>query len=1198
MESYIVYKSPGRHLKMGSIGDEQLRYPPLDGSLPAFWGALDWHAEYNPSTPWVIFPTPHGPEATKTLSFLEFAQASHRVAHVLRPGRAGPEGQVVALLLHCDSIHYNAMLAGTMRAGIVPFPMSPRNTPEAVVNMLEKTNCHRIISQDSLSPLAKSVQTLLSAKNYVLQVQELPPLDDVFPNIRAANVKPTPVTLTPYPRPATPHTPDDLVCIHHSSGSTGFPKPIPLTQKVMNQWMGCSFIKSHRAHKIRHALMGLPTFHAMGFNMQFMLTLANGQAWAAYEPQYPAPPVIPTPQNTVEVAKITGCNGMMVVPTFVEAFAASDEYMAYLKTLRILLFGGGPLSATAGAKLEAAGVNAAACYGLTESGPFISVWDEEDPTKLRGDWKWIGFPQDAKCRWVPQGDGSFELHFLTCKTHQPAVENLADTKGYATSDLLIPHPTKPGLWHVIGRVDDVIILGSGEKIVPLAQESFLSTRPMLQGAVMFGRGRHEPGVLLEPTPEHAFDPADLVRLAQFRNQVWPYVEEANKLAPAFARIFKEMIIVTDPGKPMGRAGKGTVQRKHTLKNYEKEINQLYDSVQASKDDNGIAAPSHWTLEETTVWLIKHITLINNSVPASLFRDLFAQGFDSLSATFLRNRILGALRSSPDPAINALCTAVPQELVFVNPTIDRLAQAITRLIHPFDSDEANNDAEEINAMIAKYSADIPAASSSRLSLPNDGTGLVVLLTGSTGGLGSHLLATLLGSSRIAKVYTFDRGLDVKTRQKASFEDRGIPLDHLESTKLHTLSVDYDKPDFGLSNEVLNDLKQSVTHIIHNAWKVDFNLALSSFESNVRSTRSLLDFSASCAHAAHITLCSSIASASRWDVRKGRVPEEVLEDLDVVGGNGYAKSKHVAERIMAEASKKGYTTTSLRIGQIAGSTASGAWNTSDWVPIIVKSSLALGCLPDLPGNASWFSADTICETMLDIVTTDQVSRIPEVMNIVHPRPRAWHDIMIDIKDTVGPMKQLPLIPFADWVTKVEAASVHASEKDLERIPAIKLMLFLRQVASSTATRDSDLMDAEGTPQKYSFDMGTRGYIMYRYKKRFVARYNHWDSYPDGLGLDLLEEIPCYPVGFEKWLESMKEFCQNLFDAHDSKSKGNREISAEEWEVNDAATPNDIMIEWTYEMDLDNLVFHIDGEPMFRLDCMPTAEGFVEYIGLGLH
>lgn len=35
---------------------------------------------------------------------------------------------------------------------------------------------------------------------------------------------------------------------------------------------------------------------------------------------------------------------------------------------------------------------------------------------------------------------------------------------YASSDLLAPHPTKPGYWKVHGRVDDQIMHSTGEKV--------------------------------------------------------------------------------------------------------------------------------------------------------------------------------------------------------------------------------------------------------------------------------------------------------------------------------------------------------------------------------------------------------------------------------------------------------------------------------------------------------------------------------------------------------------------------------------------------------------------------------------------------------------------------------------------------------------------------------------------------------------
>lgn len=54
----------------------------------------------------------------------------------------------------------------------------------------------------------------------------------------------------------------------------------------------------------------------------------------------------------------------------------------------------------------------------------------------------------------------------------------------------------------------------------------------------------------------------------------PVIEEANRVAPAFARIFKEMIIVTDPARPLPRAAKGTVVRPQALEAYAEEIENL------------------------------------------------------------------------------------------------------------------------------------------------------------------------------------------------------------------------------------------------------------------------------------------------------------------------------------------------------------------------------------------------------------------------------------------------------------------------------------------------------------------------------------------------------------------------------------------------------------------------------------------------
>jgi thioester reductase-like protein len=142
---------------------------------------------------------------------------------------------------------------------------------------------------------------------------------------------------------------------------------------------------------------------------------------------------------------------------------------------------------------------------------------------------------------------------------------------------------------------------------------------------------------------------------------------------------------------------------------------------------------------------------------------------------------------------------------------------------------------------------------------------------------------------------------------------------------------------------------VTIIIHNAWRLDFNLGLASFEPNIKATRHLLDLALTSVHAssARMLFTSSIGVTRSWPPENGPYPEEPQADVRWCIGGGYSESKWAAERLLVAAGERGLHTTSFRIGQIAGSRATGSWATTDWVPIMLKSSVALGCLPDAEG-----------------------------------------------------------------------------------------------------------------------------------------------------------------------------------------------------------------------------------------------------------
>lgn len=39
-----------------------------------------------------------------------------------------------------------------------------------------------------------------------------------------------------------------------------------------------------------------------------------------------------------------------------------------------------------------------------------------------------------------------------------------DQDAYATSDIVVPHPTQPGRWKIVARADEQIVLSNGEKV--------------------------------------------------------------------------------------------------------------------------------------------------------------------------------------------------------------------------------------------------------------------------------------------------------------------------------------------------------------------------------------------------------------------------------------------------------------------------------------------------------------------------------------------------------------------------------------------------------------------------------------------------------------------------------------------------------------------------------------------------------------
>ncbi|RDB20302.1 Non-canonical non-ribosomal peptide synthetase FUB8 [Hypsizygus marmoreus] len=1026
-------------------------FPPLEKNL-TIPEAIDFNLQHNAGQPFFTFSDQETSEGVTVITHLEFGRAAHRIAHMLRPGRSGSDGQVVAFIALADTILYQAITAGLIVAGLVPFPISPRNSPAAVVNLLQKTSCHRLIAtQVTLKPLIDGVNAHIAAEDpdFTLLIEEIPSLTTSYPKLGREKSEDT---FQPYPPPTSHPSVNDVSMYLHSSGSTGFPKAIPQTHLALVHWASYPGVTDFRDYESRlnMACMALPPFHTLGVYLQLLNPMYGIVSVALYPPTATSKdllPVTPSPQNILEHTRMTRADIIVVIPALLQIWSMSQEDVDFLKTLKFIVYSGGSLAPKLGDHLTESGVQVRPVYGGTEFGAPSRVFPRKGDEK---DWQYMEFHDRANVRWVSQRDGTFECQLLTWEKHQVMVENLPDIKGYATSDLWENHPTKKYLWRIVGRIDDVIVHSSGEKTVPAPMEDVVMSSPLVQGTVMFGRERNEAGILIEPKPGHAIDVSDHKQLAALRNKLWPIVEEANKNAPAFSRIYKEMILITAKDKPLPRTGKGTVMRKAALAAYDDEIKALYATIEENTKPENIDPPASWGAADVEEWLIQQAMDLTSSSHISPSIDLFEQGFDSLSATFLRHRIVGALRSSNDPATQKAEQNLEQNSVYTYPVIKDLAAHIARLTS--NADGLPNKAEgkvRIEEMIKKYTAGLsgPIEVSSRA--PDGKCPPVVLLTGSSGNLGSQILATLLEDDRIEKIYAFNRpstgAPTILERHLERFKDRGLDVGLLDSKKLVFLSGDTTQPDLGLDRGQYGMICRTVGIIIHNAWKLDFNLSLPSFESHIQGTRNLINIARSGENAStrRFLFTSSIASAQSWSRAKGPYPEEVVEDASIAVGGGYGEGKYVAERVLAQS---GLHATSFRIGQVSGGRPRGAWATSDWLPILVKSGLTLGVLPQAEGVVSWVPMDVVAKSIVDVALADETASIG--LNLVHPHPVEWNSVIVNMKTAVKDVlnKDLGVVSFHDWFASLEGRAANATAQDMASLPAIKLLQFFRGLAQA--------------------------------------------------------------------------------------------------------------------------------------------------------
>ncbi|KAM0563081.1 hypothetical protein ACHAPJ_001927 [Fusarium lateritium] len=484
--------------------------------------------------------------------------------------------------------------------------------------------------------------------------------------------------------------------------------------------------------------------------------------------------------------------------------------------------------------------------------------------------------------------------------------------------------------------------------------------------------------------------------------------------------------VSDSGRDSATSGSETPElREEFAESIEMEFERALEII---SEESGVARQD---LDDETNFADCGVDSLLSLVIASRFQDTF--GLDVRhEQLFMECQTVGDLRvmlaREMGATDNAPTVPVSKSVVVPETTVPKALPKEQIVSHSDTSTLAARE-EAVTELVHKYTAGFSAPTSDSSAAPLGKNESVVLVTGASGGLGSHLVYALAQMEEVRTIVCLNRlnREDPTARQYRAMRDKGIRFPENLKSKLRIFQADTSKPKLGLKDSEYACLIRYVTHIIHNAWPMSAKRPLSGFESQFQVFRNLLDLGRECASSRpedfkfSFQMVSSIGVVGQWGLAAGQTGKIVVPEqrttIDSLLGNGYAEAKWGCERMLDETLHKylnRFRPMVVRLGQIAGSKTSGYWNPMEHFGFLIKSSQTLNALPEVDGNLNWTPVNDIADTLTDLVLSDRVPY--PVYHIDNPVGQQWRDVNSILSDAL----RIPnLVPFKDWLELVRKA-----------------------------------------------------------------------------------------------------------------------------------------------------------------------------------
>jgi thioester reductase-like protein len=717
-----------------------------------------------------------------------------------------------------------------------------------------------------------------------------------------------------------------------------------------------------------------------------------------------------------------------------------------LVSLKLLQPGGAALSESIVQSLTSNGVNVKTTYGSTEIGPPLRSIPHTGDNPRCYAFRNL-YPDNPFLKMEEVGEGLYEC--VVYKGFELAAElweGKSEDEPYRTNDLFIQDPPGSGFFVLQGRKDDILVHSNGENTSagPL-QLDIQSSSKLISRALALGHSK--PCISLLVEVHELYDSQSVL----IRNKIWEAVKKVNARYPSHSQVMESMIHILPKGMTLPVTPKGNVKRKEAEKLYAPAITHLYSTLlNPSSFQNSV------TIQPPLLEFLRSLFSSLSGHPKTEIKDwttIYDLGIDSRLALSLRSRLSTQLGEP-----------ISLSTIFENPSISQLYSFLnsTPASPTIDKEMQPSSTETTNRIISTLSAELKSWPSHPLNKSHQAASTeTILLTGASGSLGTALLQALSATPSVLKIYALIRGPNPSQRLHTSLLNRKIDTAILSSptSKITILNYCMEDPLLGLDIDTYHLLSHTVTTVVHNAWKMDFNIPLSSFLPDcLRSTMNLLRFCVA-GRAKCLAFTSSVSTCHGPGFKGRVVPEEpVGSDPEAAMGTGYAQSKYVIERLTQTGARElGVKVKILRAGQLCGSRQTGVWSEKEMWPILFATSAhpLMNCVPDFPRkDVDWIPVDVAAEAVAELLLRPAAAHgagemVPvgtyEVHNIVNPHPITWSSLTSMLQNSIasGGLKthKMEEIPFSIWVSRLSLLADDGVSPT--EVPGLKLLHFFENM-----------------------------------------------------------------------------------------------------------------------------------------------------------